>query len=143
MTVTPENVTSSTCLSCGACCVALHDQPAFADLTSDDEKRLSKRFVRLHVLRTSTFDHFAAAIDGHSLPPGAIKTSWRTLRTGPFKGVSACACVALRGSLFSHVRCSIYARRPRVCHEAVKPGDETCLEIRNLFLEMCRNPPAE
>lgn len=130
-----EKITKETCLSCGACCVSLHDQNAFCDVMTADEKRLGKRFVRLHVLHSHPIDRLAAAIDGRSseVPHGAIKTEWREQKAGPFKGVEACACIALKGSLFHKVRCSVYDKRPQTCRVAVKPGDRSCRQIREMF----------
>jgi uncharacterized protein len=38
-------------------------------------------------------------------------------------------CIALRGSIGKHVRCSIYEVRPRPCRR-VEPGDASCLRAR-------------
>lgn len=111
-------LTSADCLKCGICCVSLVDQEEYANVTDKDKELLGKRFIRLHVV------------------DNAIKTKWRAQRTGPLKGVEACACVALHGSIGSRVSCSIYAKRPEVCRKAVKPGDRTCLHVRKLFQEM-------
>lgn|GEM_PF-1814442 len=134
-----EKLTSADCVKCGLCCVSLYDQERFADVTAKDEERLGKRFVRLHVLRTRPFDSLCAAIDGARVPPGAIATEWRKQRSGPFKGVSVCACVALRGTLLEKTACSIYDKRPEVCRKAVKPGDRTCREIRALYNRGLKN----
>ncbi len=128
-----EKLTSKDCRACGLCCISLHDQEAYCDITEEDEKRLGKKFVRLHVLHPRTLDTLAALIENRRALYAAIKTRWLEAQAGPFKGVSACACVALEGSLMHKVKCSIYEKRPRVCHDAVKPGDKNCLEIRRMF----------
>lgn len=38
-------------------------------------------------------------------------------------------CLALRGSVGRHVRCTIYADRPRACH-SVEPGGDLCQHYR-------------
>jgi Fe-S-cluster containining protein len=111
-------LTSKDCLTCGICCIALEDQGEYANVTEKDKTQLGKRFVRLHVVQD------------------AVKTKWRVQRSGPLKGVSACACVALRGSLMHQVSCSVYSVRPEVCRKAVKPGDRTCLQVRRMFQEL-------
>ena len=130
-----EVITSETCRSCGACCWSSVDQPRYADVTAEDVERLPKRFVRLHVIQSRPFDRLAAALDGQHVPDGAIATKWETQRSGPFKGIDVCVCVALRGSLMHRVSCSVYEKRPRVCRDAVKPGDKACRAYRALFLE--------
>ncbi len=111
-------LTSEDCLKCGLCCVSLTDQGEYCNVTEADKVRLGKPFVRLHVVQD------------------AIRTKWRVQRSGPLKGVEACACVALRGSLKHRVSCSVYSVRPEVCHTAVKPGDRTCRQVRQLFQDM-------
>ncbi len=146
MTSSSSKITSADCVKCGLCCVSLYAQDRFADVTPEDEKRLGKRYVRLHVLRTRPFDRLTAAIDGANVPDGALATEWRKQRSGPFKGLEVCACVALRGSLLEKTACSIYDKRPKVCHDAVKPGDKTCKEIRALYkrgLEKTRQDQGE
>jgi Fe-S-cluster containining protein len=115
----------------------LRGQTAFCDITPGDEKRLrnagQKKFVRLNVLHQRTIDTLAAAIDGARIPYGAIRTKWTEQRSGPFKGFEFCTCVALQGSVMHKTSCSIYASRPNVCREAVKPGDRMCRELRRIF----------
>jgi len=115
--------------------MVLHDQPAFCDVDERDLKRLGETWVRRNVMFPSTFDSLVNAIDGGRLPLGAIRTAWKKQRSGALKGVEACVCVALRGSLMYKVRCSVYAKRPKACREAVKPGDEACLQVREMFEE--------
>lgn len=79
-----KKLTSKDCLTCGICCVSLVDQEDYCNVTEQDKARLGKRFVRLNVVQPSG---------------DAIKTQWRVQRSGPLKGVEACTCVALRGSL--------------------------------------------
>ncbi len=116
--MTRQKLTSADCLKCGLCCVSLVDQDEYANVTETDKTRLGRRFVRLYVVQD------------------AVKTKWRVQRSGPLKGVEACACVALRGSLGHRVSCSVYENRPDVCHKAVKPGDRACHQVRQLFHEM-------
>jgi Fe-S-cluster containining protein len=118
-------LTSEDCRKCGVCCVSLTEHPEYADVTEKDKARLGQRFVRLNVLQD------------------AIKTEWKTQRTGPFKGVQACSCVALRGSLMSRVSCSVYKVRPEVCKKAVKPGDRTCLRVRQMFRDLIERESEE
>jgi Fe-S-cluster containining protein len=94
------------------CCVAPHDQAGFADVTAADQRRLGARVVRLHVVG------------------GAMRTQWRTQRSGPFAGWEMCTCRMLRGSVGRRVSCRIYDRRPRVCRAAVRPGDTVCRALR-------------
>ena len=122
------------CRTCGLCCVAPHDQDSFCDLDEEDEERIGESWVRRNVMRYSTFERFlAAANTGQRLPPGAIRTRWKPVKAGPLKGHRACACVALRGSILRRVSCSIYGRRPKVCREAIAPGDHTCLDLRRVY----------
>lgn len=114
-------LTSKDCLTCGLCCVSLVDQVDYCNVTEQDKARLGKRFVRLHVVQPSG---------------DAIKTKWKVQRAGPLKGVEACSCVALRGSLKHRVSCSVYSVRPEVCRKAVLPGDRACRQVRQLFQEM-------
>lgn len=133
-TSSSKKITSADCVKCGLCCVSLHDQDRFADVTAEDEKRLGKKFVRLHVIHTHPFDMLTSALGGGDrLPQGVIATKWLKQRVGPFKGLEVCACVALRGSLLEKTSCSIYNKRPKVCHDAVKPGDKTCKQIRAIY----------
>lgn len=130
-----EKLTSEDCRKCGACCVAPYDQDSFCDVMPEDAERLGKKFVRLNVLQSRSIDVLAAAIDGSYYPSGAIKTKWLTPRSGALKGYRFNTCAALRGSVMSNVSCSVYENRPRVCREAVKPGDRACREIRKTFKE--------
>lgn len=123
------------CLSCGACCVSLQDQEVFCDATPEDLEKFSKAWVKKNVIFTSTFDLLVRALDGRYEPWAALRTEWRTQKTGPLKGVDACACIALKGSIMDAVKCSIYEKRPRVCHVAVVPGDRTCLDLRRMFAD--------
>jgi Fe-S-cluster containining protein len=128
--VPKEEITSGTCRSCGMCCVATQDDEAWADLTEEDEKRLGKRFVRLHVIQPHALNSFAAAIDGRRAP-GAIATRWIDTTRGPFAGYQMNACTALDGDVGHHVRCTIYTKRPEVCRVALQPGDRSCRAIRD------------
>ena len=126
-----KRVTKDDCRSCGACCVSLEGQDVYCDITEDDEKKLSKRFVKLNVLHSSPMDLLTASMDGSFWPQAAIRTKWTKQRTGPFKGIEACQCVALHGSLMHRTSCSIYKNRPQTCRKAVKPNDKTCRWVRS------------
>ena len=124
-------ITASDCTSCGLCCISLNDQDAFCDVTTKDEALLGKKFVRLHVLRPSLFDRLTS-----EAPHGVIKTKWRKTTKGPLRGISLCGCVALVGDAMHRTKCSVYKRRPRVCREAVKPGDKTCRWLRDQYTQI-------
>ncbi len=121
----------------------LHDQPVYCDITEEDEKRLGKRFVQLHVVQATTFDTLVSAVGGRRAYYGAIKTAWVENKSGPFKGVSACRCVALKGSLMHKVRCSVYNKRLATCHKAVKPGDRACREVRRMAQALLEDAKGE
>ena len=121
------------CRACGVCCVCPQDQGYYCDVTPEDIERLSKKFVTENVAFTSPFDMMAMIIDGHRVMGGAIRTTWRTMRQGPFKGYEMNTCVALQGSVMHKVSCSIYKNRPDVCRIALKPGDKSCLDVRKAF----------
>lgn len=125
-----KNITAKTCLSCGACCVAPRHQGSFADVYEVDLKRLDKKFVKLHVLKSRPFDILANRLDGNVYPDAAIKTSRREMKAGPLKGHELNTCVALIGDVMAKVKCSIYKDRPDVCHTAVVPGDNACRALR-------------
>ena len=130
---TTKRVTKKSCLTCGACCVTLGNTHVFCDVTTEDEKKLGKKFVRLHVIHFRAIDMFAAILDGRKHPEGAIKTEVKEQKSGPHKGYGLRTCAMLDGSVMSKVSCRIYDKRPRVCHEAVKPGDRNCLELRRIY----------
>lgn len=120
-----ERVTTSNCQACGLCCVSPYDnQDSFADVTVEDCERLGVKWVKRNVVFPPLFDQLAF---GHT---PAIKTRWLRQRSGPLKGESALACVALRGILLKKVRCSVYEQRPTCCREAIKPGTSVCLDLR-------------
>lgn len=131
-----EKITAATCLECGLCCVSLHDQQTYCDITAKDEERLGKKFVRLHVLYPRPFDSLYVAMDGGPRMYGAIKTAWVEHTRGPFKGVATCECVALKGSLLERTRCGVYDKRPEVCRKSVRPGDSACRESRKMVKKM-------
>jgi len=89
-----------------------------------DCERLGVKWVKRNVDLPELFNQVAF---GHT---PAIKTKWLKQRSGPMKGTSVCVCVALRGTLLKKVRCSVYDQRPRVCREAVLPGDPMCLSLQ-------------
>jgi Fe-S-cluster containining protein len=128
------------CRQCGLCCVCFFDQDVFCDVTEEDERRLSPEFVRKHVIPFTPAAMAAAYICSSSTTPGAIRTRWRTVKTGPLKGIEVNACAALRGSIMNRVSCRVYANRPEVCRTAVKPGDRACHEVRDMVrfsIERC------
>lgn len=133
-----EKITSKTCLSCGACCVAPQHTDAFCDVTPQDMERFGKKFVRLHVIQPRLFNFLVSAFDGGA-PHGAIRTTWRKQRRGPHRGFELLTCAMLAGNVGESVRCRIYDKRPNVCHNAVKPGDPACRAIRTAFQDEVDN----
>lgn len=130
------------CLSCGLCCVALHDQAAYCNITKAETKRLGA-WGKKNVLLSQPADRFAYMFNGSGEPPyGAIKTEWTMQKAGPLKGCETCSCVALVGSVLNKVRCSIYEKRPQTCREAVVPGDRTCLNLRRMVDEAIKKTEA-
>lgn len=123
------------CMTCGLCCISTEDQEAYADVTEEDVERLGAKWSAKNVLRPSTFDQFLSAVAGPGLPPGAIRTTWKTVRSGPLAKWEVCACVALKGDPMRSVKCAVYERRPQTCRVAVKPGDRTCMALRRMFEE--------
>lgn len=121
------------CRTCGVCCVCPQDMGVYCDLEPEDVNRLSRPFVEKNVLFCPPLDLLAMIIDGRKISGGAIRTEWRTMKSGPFRDYEMNTCVALRGSVMHRVSCSIYKNRPRACHIAVVPGDLSCLEIRKAF----------
>ena len=122
-----EVITSETCRSCGACCIAPYNQPSFCDVEEKDLKRLGRRVVRLHVLQPTVFEQLVG--DSRA----ALRTRWTKVAAGPLAGWQLNQCVMLRGSPMQRVGCRIYEKRPGVCRSAVKPGDRACREIRAAF----------
>jgi Fe-S-cluster containining protein len=122
------------CTKCGACCWCHADQDYFCDLTEEEISRLSPQFIRANVRISRSIDVFAARCDGRYLPVGALKTKWRRMKSGPFKGTKLNVCRMLEGSVLKRVRCRVYETRPKACREAVKPGDEACLQVRSMLL---------
>ena len=116
--------------------MSMNDQEVFCDLVGDDFTKLDRRWIKKHVLFSSTFDQVLGVIGGQEVPVAAIRTKWSKQRRGPLRGLSACVCVALRGSLLHRTGCRIYARRPRACRVAIKPGDKACLGVRRLLLDL-------
>ena len=118
------------CRTCGICCVAPTTQHGFADLQPPDERRLGVRLCNKHVIRASTFDLVAAALDGRTTPSGVIRTQLLVVKQGPLAGTEVCACHALQGDPMHSVSCHIYNRRPDTCRNSVSPGDKTCRILR-------------
>ncbi len=92
-------------------------------MTEEDAKKLPKKY-RLKLWHPSPFDHAMAWTHHESYPHAALKTR----QLGDFT-----ACVALEGAVGKKVKCAIYAKRPAVCAEAVKPGDKTCRALRKIY----------
>jgi Fe-S-cluster containining protein len=98
------------CRSCGACCAAQDDTPAYAHVDDEDYDRLE----------LGGFEDMALFNEAHS----AMKTK-RLLQPG--RGFVA--CVALTGEIGVSTSCSIYDARPNVCRR-FQAGDEHCLRAR-------------
>ena len=124
------------CRTCGLCCICLFDQDVFCDVTSEDEERLDEAFVRKNVVRPSLLGELADSVSGRRTEDGAIKTKWRTVKTGPLRGISVNACAALRGSIMNRVFCSVYKNRPDACRKALSQGDKACREVRKMYRDM-------
>ena len=122
------------CRTCGVCCISLHDQDVYCDVTQEDLKRMSPA-ARKHVVAPSVFDQALGMLDGRYVPL-AIETMWREVKAGPLQGTSVCACVFLRGSVLHRTSCRIYENRPHACRSALKPGQKQCREARKLFLDL-------
>jgi hypothetical protein len=115
--------------------VAFVDQPVYCDVTWEDEARLSPGFVRKNVVHPDLVSWAAYIMRGESPEDGAIRTQWRTMRTGKLRGVDVNVCAALRGSVMSRVSCSVYDNRPEVCRKAVQPGDRGCRKVRAMITQ--------
>ena len=107
------------CRTCGLCCVALYESYVLADCDDADMQRLEPRWAKRNVVEISSAVGIAAR--------------WKMQRSGPFKGIEACCCVALRGSIMHRVSCTVYARRPRSCRRAIQPGDRSCRQLRKMY----------
>lgn len=127
--------TKPRCKGCGVCCVSLHGDIAYCDVEPGDTKRLTSA-ERKHVCYPSFFDQACQALDGRKAVYGAIETRWRTQRAGPLKGLEACTCFFLKGSVLKDAVCKIYPRRPDTCKKACSPGERACLEARRMVMEM-------
>jgi Fe-S-cluster containining protein len=132
--VRPQKQTPD-CRSCGLCCISPHSQTAFADLVPKDLEKLSPRWIKKNAELCSPFDMI---LNGGC--PGALKTRWVINKQGPLKGFEQCRCIALQGTPMVRVACSIYAKRPRVCHEAMVPGEKACLDLRRMYEEFAARP---
>lgn len=121
-------MTKPDCRACGACCWSVQDQPSFCDLTPHELKKMSPQFLAANVELIPLIDQLT-----RGYPQGALRTKWRLMKSGPFKGIEACVCCLLDGSLMKSVRCRIYAKRPSTCRRAVKPGDRSCRALRRLL----------
>ena len=133
-----EIITGETCLECGACCVAQVDQAAYCNITPEDERRLGRKFVRLHVVYPPPLDAFVALLNGTEPSHGAIRTRHVVHASGPLAGVRTCQCVALEGTVLERAKCGIYPKRPEACRLAVQPGDAWCRELRRRVRAMAR-----
>ena len=126
------------CCTCGCCCVSTYDQESFCDVTEEDLSHFTPAWIRRNVVGFSVFDMALAMLDNSPVAgcPGALRTKWTTQKAGPLKGLQACTCFALRGSLLSKVSCSIYENRPHACREAIKPGNKVCKQLRRTYLKL-------
>lgn len=118
------------CLTCGLCCMAPNTQNGFADLQPPDEARLGVRLCNKYVIRATTFDLVAAALDGRTTPSGVVRTRLHVIKQGSLSGTEVCMCAALQGNPMHRVTCAIYDKRPDTCRNAVNPGDKTCNILR-------------
>lgn len=118
------------CRTCGACCWSVVDQTNFCDLTDAEVRRFSPQFRAANVEHNSLLH---VLVSQGRVPEAALRTKWRKMRSGPLKGAEVLVCCMLRGSVLRHVRCAIYETRPFVCRRAVKPGDKTCLLVRQML----------
>lgn len=110
------------CLTCGLCCVSLSScNKVWAQVTPTEQLLLGPEWCATNVLEK----------DGVA----GIRTKFRRMSAGPFKGIEFNACIALDGTIMHKTSCSIYATRPYICVAAVSPGDSTCRALRVLFLE--------
>lgn len=126
-----DPVAKPDCRRCGLCCISLTDEETWAEVTLADAERLGSPWCKRHVIgHDVVYQMTRAAVEGKAAYLGGIETKWREVKAGPLKGVEACACVALRGSLMHRVSCRIYDKRPKVCKTALSPGDPACLETR-------------
>jgi len=112
----------------------MKDQDYYCDLTVKEVEKMSDQFCRANVTWTHPFDLFVAKLENRQVPDAALRTKWRLMKSGPFKGTEVCVCCMLEGALMKKVRCRIYETRPSVCRNAVKPGNKNCLEIRRILL---------
>ncbi|HMJ08266.1 MAG TPA: YkgJ family cysteine cluster protein, partial [Pyrinomonadaceae bacterium] len=105
-TVTARDVPVPDCVSCGACCAYL----LFVPVSRADSERLNE-FVEI----TLDDSEHQIAID-RVLP--------RNAESGH--------CVNLSGTLGEQAGCTIYAERPKVCHD-FDAGSDRCHEYRRIY----------
>jgi len=123
-------VTAADCLRCGLCCIAPFEQDTFCDVTPDDARRLGAAWSRKNVRASTPYEMLVASLGGIICPHAAVRTKIACVRRGPLAGHNCTVCTALNGEPMRQVRCAVYARRPEVCREAVKPNDRTCRRLR-------------
>jgi Fe-S-cluster containining protein len=111
-------ITKDDCASCGACCVAWEGLQRYIPLSPGDAERLGPTFVSENVVE------------------GEIRTRLVQLRRGRFAGRVATVCAALRGTVGHAAQCGVYQARPRVCREALEPGDDACQTAREGLVDM-------
>lgn len=133
----PEKFTSKTCLSCGVCCVSLHDQDVFADVDEDDLRRMGAKLSRKLCIRFSLFDILLRTTPKAGKALGAIRTKDVEETSGPLKGISSYRCACLEGSLLKKVKCSIYKVRPECCR-IFEPGNASCRWMRSQFKQAAK-----
>ena len=91
----------SSCMACGACCLADYDDVGYVHVDEKDFDQLTEREQKKLV-------HEDADASGGQL------LMFRSLKTAK-DARGNCRCVALHGTVGLHVTCSIYDRRPQAC----------------------------
>jgi len=107
-------------------------QRVFADLEAEDvvslKRLLGAKLFRESVHEATPFDLLALTLSNQRTVAGAVKTT----EAKDHEGKSVCVCIFLTGTPGKKVRCTIYKDRPKVCHEAVAPGDKACMVLRTV-----------
>ena len=98
------------CTSCGACCCNSPDNVArgyvaYVEIDDPRSRLLTDRSLKRKLV--------ASDADGK-----------------PHMRMLGDRCAALSGRVGDHVRCTVYAHRPRPCRR-VQPGDPDCLRSRH------------
>lgn len=103
---TETSVPVPECVTCGVCC----NFALIAPVSREDSDRLDE-FIEI-------------TLDGHDEPLAVDRALKRNQETG--------SCLHLAGTLGLEVGCSIYDRRPRVCHD-FDAGSDRCHEYRRMY----------